>query len=654
MPRSTSKRAVAKESPSPKKGKGRVASTSTAQTSATRRFRGRGQLKMLPEMPLDILFEIFGRLDPPDVLRLARTTKDLRNVLMSRSARSIWKSAFLNDPDLPGLPEGLNEPQYANLAFSPHCNSCFTAGENTILWAFQLRLCQKCMEGRFDEWHKVSKKLPGKLMSENISLLRHAMSSAHRFLYSHEEAAEINEQLVKLKKGDPKKFDGFCDERRKRVEGIQAHATQAQMAGPKRLVRMQRMREEAQERRRNAICERLRELGYADEVEFINDTRPEMLSKHSLVKSEIVLTDRVWDDMRPRLVELMQSVTEKMQRRKRKSLLKKRQRLFLSILQGFIQERPIDEVNPRAIDVCVLSHVKAMLEDDSMDAYTTEESFQDLVDDFPRMFEEWRESKTLGLLALLPGHNKDDSDFLLRATTYFRCDGCSEPIAYPRILAHACLSELQHGHRNREDDVALLCTNLDSEPWNYDGKRVSYYPTAEASAKSVVRGCGLDVNMTTAQDMDDVNPWLECLRCSHKVKGRAVFRWRKAILHDMYHAAAGQTFTWRLLSDAGAEAAEALQQKTFETCYNDPPEYVCIRCRQQNSFLQMRGHLRISHSVDNPEVEEDYVLRVDASMDQPPFPLMLPHSPPEVIELDEDEPAPKPLKYSGRSIVIDD
>jgi hypothetical protein len=42
------------------------------------------------------------------------------------------------------------------------------------------------------------------------------------FLYSHEEAAEINEQLVKLKKGDPKKFDGFCDERRKRVEGIQA------------------------------------------------------------------------------------------------------------------------------------------------------------------------------------------------------------------------------------------------------------------------------------------------------------------------------------------------------------------------------------------------------------------------------------------------
>jgi hypothetical protein len=233
--------------------------------------------------------------------------------------------------------------------------------------------------------------------------------------------------------------------------------------------------------------------------------------------------------MKPQLVELMQSVTEKMQRRKRKSLLKKRQRLLLSVLKAYIHERPIDEVNPRAVDVCVMPHIKAMLEDASMDAYTTEESFQGVVDGFPRLFAEWRESKTLGLLALLPEPNKGDRDFLLRATTYFRCADCSEPIAYPRVLAHACLSGLRHGHRNRDDDLALLCMNLDSEPWNYDGKRVAYYPAAEASARSVVHGSGLDADLTTAQDMDDVGAWLECLRCTHKVKGRAVFRWRKAV-----------------------------------------------------------------------------------------------------------------------------
>lgn len=99
-------------------------------------------------------------------MRLSRTTKALRNVLMTRSAISVWKSAFLNDPDLPAIPEGLTEPQYANLAFSQHCHVCFTPtiiddsdsddalqycfapGEHDILWAFRVRCCQKCLDGR--------------------------------------------------------------------------------------------------------------------------------------------------------------------------------------------------------------------------------------------------------------------------------------------------------------------------------------------------------------------------------------------------------------------------------------------------------------------------------------------------------------------------
>lgn len=65
------------------------------------------------------------------------------------------------------------------------------------------------------------------------------------------------------------------------------------------------------------------------------------------------------------------------------------------------------------------------------------------------------------------------------------------------------------------------------------------------------------------------------------------------ILHDMYHAASGEASKWRLLSESAADAAEALQQKTYETCHNDAPERVCTRCRQQHSFLQMRTHLRV-------------------------------------------------------------
>jgi hypothetical protein len=102
---------------------------------------GRGKLKMLPEMPVDILLEvrhlascflnvvynqhlqIFSLLDPLDIMRLSRTTKAIRGILMSRSAIVVWKAAFTREPELPNMPKDMNEPQWANLAFSNHCHA---------------------------------------------------------------------------------------------------------------------------------------------------------------------------------------------------------------------------------------------------------------------------------------------------------------------------------------------------------------------------------------------------------------------------------------------------------------------------------------------------------------------------------------------------
>ncbi|KAF8844141.1 hypothetical protein BDN67DRAFT_871570, partial [Paxillus ammoniavirescens] len=81
-----------------------------------------GRLAGLMEMPMDILFEIFGHLMPLDVLRLARTTKQFRRVLMHRSSLSIWIAARKNVPDLPDCPPHMSEPQFANLVFDTHCH----------------------------------------------------------------------------------------------------------------------------------------------------------------------------------------------------------------------------------------------------------------------------------------------------------------------------------------------------------------------------------------------------------------------------------------------------------------------------------------------------------------------------------------------------
>lgn len=73
-------------------------------------------------MPLDILYEIFGHLRPYDLLRLARTTKALRDILMCRSAVSVWKDSRAKIIGMPECPDDLSEPQYASLAFDPFCH----------------------------------------------------------------------------------------------------------------------------------------------------------------------------------------------------------------------------------------------------------------------------------------------------------------------------------------------------------------------------------------------------------------------------------------------------------------------------------------------------------------------------------------------------
>ncbi|KDR77418.1 hypothetical protein GALMADRAFT_65553 [Galerina marginata CBS 339.88] len=79
------------------------------------------KLEKIVDLPVDIVFEIFGWLNPVDLLSLSRTSKNWRALLMTRSSTSVWRSARLNLDGLPDCPDGLSEPQYAELAFGRSC-----------------------------------------------------------------------------------------------------------------------------------------------------------------------------------------------------------------------------------------------------------------------------------------------------------------------------------------------------------------------------------------------------------------------------------------------------------------------------------------------------------------------------------------------------
>ncbi|KAK7687019.1 hypothetical protein QCA50_009518 [Cerrena zonata] len=77
----------------------------TRRDDGLRRLRKKGSLQDLPNMPLDIIFEVLGYLLPNDLLNLARTTKEFRNLLMSRESRRFWKTARGNIKGLPKCPD---------------------------------------------------------------------------------------------------------------------------------------------------------------------------------------------------------------------------------------------------------------------------------------------------------------------------------------------------------------------------------------------------------------------------------------------------------------------------------------------------------------------------------------------------------------------
>ncbi|KAI1782842.1 hypothetical protein LXA43DRAFT_1187368 [Ganoderma leucocontextum] len=113
-----------------------------------------------PNLPLDVFIEIASHAYPLDLLRLSRTSKQLRCLLMLRSSRPIWTTALGNAVELPPCPPDMCEPLYAALVFDHHCFAC---GANDAFWvdyALRVRMCKQCYKTNVVEGTKSLLSLP--------------------------------------------------------------------------------------------------------------------------------------------------------------------------------------------------------------------------------------------------------------------------------------------------------------------------------------------------------------------------------------------------------------------------------------------------------------------------------------------------------------
>ncbi|KAI5995363.1 hypothetical protein EDC04DRAFT_2802323 [Pisolithus marmoratus] len=571
-----------------------------------------GRLASLMEMPMDILFEIFGHLNPLDVLRLARTTKEFRRVLMHRSSRSVWIAARNNLPDLPDCPPYMSEPQFANLVFDTHCHECLAPNTRSVDWCLARRICTKCSKDcMVDEGY-------GYTIESAYLAVPSKYGKRARPCYYKKDFEEFHRKTASLI--DPKKREEFVAGCKARVIEMNKHGALLEAWAFRQASARSTELEQLRSARRQAIIEELAKLGWGPEIEQIPPF--DDLGSHRLVKQPTRLTPRIWTNIKPEMIKHMEDLRARRLQRERKALVLSRKQLAVSILRTYKLERlPFTNIMPEPMDFCTFPEVSAIIELPT-ETEVTEASFADVVSQLDELILQWRtrvhdsfidkfkdvlvsklqqttdaatdiginaeanasasiDVKGKGKAKAIEPPPPDKSELvkvLSLASTVLRCDHCTSssfwmniyddgfsssrysassiPLFYPKVMGHRCLTK----GRGQEDPMTPPepISELRYDPrlrmrWTCTPLRID--KPAEEIVSNIIVACNLNPLTTTAAEMDTLDPKLACLNCpqwDRVIKDSckaSVFGWRAALVHSVQRHPGVRGIKWKLLDE---------------------------------------------------------------------------------------------------------
>ncbi|KAF6753196.1 hypothetical protein DFP72DRAFT_426008 [Ephemerocybe angulata] len=414
-----------------------------------KRTGSHGKLAMLPSLPLDILFEIFGHLSPADILHLSRTTKSFRRVLLNKSAISVWKAAFgnLQEDEAPTpCPEELSLPVWANLLFSPHCHSCSASNIRSIEWTLRMRLCGKCTKAQSIPQKKFKKEVKLDIILLRCLPFQRRVKDGKTNTYclkSHREA--FLKELDNLV-GDRNKF---IADRTSEMKTRAEHAKVCEAWSDRLAEERESALEDIRDERRYFITERLYELGYAPELKFLDDVHftkrnlvapldydLEMLTDLEEVRVAKPITERIWNGrVKDKVVDFMEIVKYFREKNDRKLLMQRRREEVAKAwpvwLAGQAQRYPPGYFLPTVRDIAEHPILKAQIEKDG-EAALSQPDILGVLDTIHDAIETWRKEKSALLSSLVPEASRTDLigdlnpaenlEWMARAMAVFNCD----------------------------------------------------------------------------------------------------------------------------------------------------------------------------------------------------------------------------------------
>ncbi|VDB85131.1 unnamed protein product [Peniophora sp. CBMAI 1063] len=342
--------------------------------------RKKGRLSVLPTLPLDVLYEIFGHLGPTDLLHLARTTKSFRTVLMSRQSAFLWKEVHeaVDEIDKFPCPEEMSLLKWINLVYGgPYCDERGCSGRaNKVLWGFYRRLCKSC-QGKLlisgeDVWGSLGAEVMMLLDNLSDSVPRDMVTRGgrHRIMYLRSDIKALGEEVRALARdfdypihtteypapdGTPQwqaALAALKARRKKMCDARHTHAEQcAEREEIKAVLRGDEL-DELKDARFLEVKQRLIAMGF-DAV----DAGSYVIRTHKEVRQAKPLTDRVWTRISP----ILRAEAERI----RDERLQRERRLRQAVRFGFARRRyeriTLDSIAPSTINFAPKAEVSFKL-----------------------------------------------------------------------------------------------------------------------------------------------------------------------------------------------------------------------------------------------------------------------------------------------------
>ncbi|KAK1219552.1 hypothetical protein PQX77_017741 [Marasmius sp. AFHP31] len=500
-------------------------------------------------MPLEVVVEVFRSLDPLDILRLSRTSKDLRRVLLSSSSRSVWQDALRN-AGCPPTPDDMSEPRFAALLFDSICHFCHRAPCPCIYWDIKMRLHDQCVPRAlytFDEltqlknWSKDVQAMMDRLCvlgPDRVNCIPFYHDTRYRKLLkgvSRNQSAYLPSTIKQLRleyielKDDPTSLAKWEESKlasyHKRVE---SNEVCKEWYRNHQRAEIRRNRELIQERRQ-AIKVKLTPLGWTD-----NEFADGAFGTHSLVIKTQSLSEEEWTLIEPAFPPLLDEIKASQFKARQTGVYRQRFSALINAYQDH-SSRIMRATNRRIIacsEFLVSNEAKPVVDlifDTSTEEKLLFSDMQELLpigDQLSALSEQQFSQRETELRASLAKRTRRPIEQVI-----FKCKECNTILWAPHVFHHLC----PYNHRTRTNAQQIDWKWPQYNPFTsshiqvaplYAVGRFEYDSSRTALAKQMLDLCGV----ADLQNLAKLNPLFECLSCSKGVT-RVFFRWNTAILN---------------------------------------------------------------------------------------------------------------------------